>query len=39
LALERAMKILAEVFEARLADVEEMIQRRLEKRRWVLIGA
>ena len=32
--LETAKEILAEVFHARPADVEEMIQMRLEERRW-----
>ena len=35
LELETAKEILAEVFRARPADVEEMIQRRLEERSWV----
>jgi hypothetical protein len=34
LELETAKEILAEVFHARPADVEEMIQRRLEERNW-----
>jgi hypothetical protein len=34
LELEMAKEILAEVFHARPADVEEMIQRRLEERSW-----
>ena len=34
LELETAKEILAEVFRARPADVEEMIQRRLEERSW-----
>jgi hypothetical protein len=34
LELETAKEILAEVFHARPADVEEMIQKRLEKRDW-----
>lgn len=33
--LETAKEILAEIFHARPADVEEMIQRRLEERSWV----
>ncbi len=33
--LETAKEILAEIFHARPADVEEMIQRRLEKRDWL----
>jgi hypothetical protein len=32
--LETAKEILAEVFNAQPADVEEMIQRRLEERSW-----
>ena len=32
--LETAKEILAEVFHARPADVEEMIQKRLEERNW-----
>jgi hypothetical protein len=32
--LETAKEILAEVFGARPSDVEEMIQARLEERRW-----
>jgi|WetSurSiteA1Bulk_404760.scaffolds.fasta_scaffold05127_3 hypothetical protein len=34
LELETAKEILAEVFRARPADVEEMIQKRLEERDW-----
>jgi hypothetical protein len=34
LELETAKEILSEVFHARPADVEEMIQRRLEERDW-----
>jgi len=34
LELQTAKEILAEVFRARPADVEEMIQRRLEERSW-----
>jgi len=34
LELETAKEILAEVFHARPADVEEMIQKRLEERNW-----
>jgi hypothetical protein len=34
LELEKAKEILAEIFHARPADVEEMIQRRLEERSW-----
>ena len=34
LELQTAREILAEVFHARLMDVEEMIQRRLEERSW-----
>ena len=34
LELETAKEILAEVFRARPADVEEMIQKRLEERNW-----
>ena len=34
LELETAKEILAEIFHARPADVEEMIQRRLEERSW-----
>ena len=34
LELETAKEILAEIFHARPADVEEMIQRRLEERDW-----
>ncbi len=33
--LETAKEILAEVFHARPADVEEMIQSRLEERDWL----
>ncbi|MHB8120502.1 MAG: hypothetical protein ACYDHX_17605 [Methanothrix sp.] len=33
-SLETAKEILAEVFHARPGEVEEMIQRRLEKRSW-----
>ena len=33
--LETAKEILAEIFHARPADVEEMIQRRLEERSWM----
>ncbi len=36
--LETAEEILEEVFHARPGEVEERIQRRLEKRRWVWIG-
>ncbi len=32
--LQAAMEILAEVFDTRPAEVEEMIQRRLEERSW-----
>lgn len=32
--LEAAKEILSEVFNVRTADVEEMLQRRLEERRW-----
>ncbi len=35
LELETAKEILAEIFHARPADVEEMIQRRLEERDWL----
>jgi hypothetical protein len=35
LELETAKEILAEVFHARPADVEEMIQKRLEDRDWI----
>jgi hypothetical protein len=35
LELETAKEILAEVFHARSADVEEMIQKRLEERDWI----
>jgi hypothetical protein len=35
LELETAKEILAEVFGARPADVEEMIHRRLEERSWM----
>jgi hypothetical protein len=34
LELQTAKEILAEVFHARPADVEEMIQRRVEERSW-----
>lgn len=34
LELECAKEILAEVFHARPGEIEEMIQRRLEERRW-----
>ena len=34
LELEAAKEILAEVFHARPADIEDMIQRRLEERSW-----
>ena len=34
LELETAKEILSEVFHARPADVEEMIQRKLEERDW-----
>ena len=34
LELESAKKILAEVFHARPSEIEEMIRRRLEERRW-----
>ena len=34
LELETAKEILAEVFRVRPADVEDMIQRRLEERSW-----
>jgi hypothetical protein len=34
LELESAKEILAEVFHARPREIEEMIQRRLEERRW-----
>jgi hypothetical protein len=33
--LETAKEILAEIFHARPADVEEMIQSRLEERNWL----
>ena len=33
--LETAKEILAEIFHARPADVEEMIQKRLEERNWL----
>jgi hypothetical protein len=39
LELETAQEILAEVFHARPGEVEKMIQRWLEKRWWVWIGA
>jgi hypothetical protein len=32
--METAKEILAEIFHARPADVEEMIQRKLEERSW-----
>jgi hypothetical protein len=35
LELETAKEILAEIFHARPADVEEMIQMRLEERSWL----
>jgi len=35
LELETAKEILAEIFHARPADVEEMIQSRLEERNWL----
>ena len=34
LELQTAKEILAEVFHARLGEVEELIQRRLEERSW-----
>ncbi len=33
--LETAKEILGEIFHARAADINEMIQRRLEERSWV----
>jgi len=35
LELETAKEILAEVFHARTADIDEMIERRLEERNWI----